>query len=65
MNFAVGSTSGTGGEEHKLAYSLYDCMIDDVDPHDVIIETDTPNQLGPLLFAGDWPAADGGVFSVK
>ncbi|HEX5626216.1 MAG TPA: AAA family ATPase [Saprospiraceae bacterium] len=37
------STSGTGGEEHKLAYSLYDCMIDDVDPHEVIIETDTPN----------------------
>lgn len=37
------STSGTGADTENLKYSLYDCMINDVDPHDVILETDTPN----------------------
>jgi chromosome partitioning protein len=37
------STSGTGADTEELKYSLYDCMINDVDPHDVILETDTPN----------------------
>lgn len=37
------STSGTGGEKYQNEYSLYDCMINDIDPHKVIIETDTPN----------------------
>jgi chromosome partitioning protein len=37
------STSGTGADSEAIQYSLYDCMINDVDPHDVIIATDTPN----------------------
>ena len=37
------STSGTGADTEDLKYSLYDCMINDMDPHDVILKTDTPN----------------------
>ncbi len=37
------STSGTGADTENLKYSLYDCMINDRDPHEVILTTDTPN----------------------
>lgn len=37
------STSGTGINGDDLKYSLYDCMINEVDPHEVIQKTDTPN----------------------
>lgn len=37
------STSGTGTDMYEYPYSLYDCMINDVDPHLAIVKTDTPN----------------------
>lgn len=37
------STSGTGSDESTIKQSLYECLIDGIDPHDVIIKTDTPN----------------------
>jgi chromosome partitioning protein len=37
------STSGTGADLADLKYTLYDCMINDQDPHDAIVSTDTPN----------------------
>ncbi len=37
------STSGTGINSEELKYSLYDCLINDVHPSEVILQTDTPN----------------------
>lgn len=37
------STSGTGGEKYQTEYSIYDCMINDIHPNKVIVQTDTPN----------------------
>ncbi|MDQ3142921.1 MAG: AAA family ATPase [Bacteroidota bacterium] len=37
------STSGTGGDRKEIIYSLYDCMINEVDPNLAIRETSTPN----------------------
>ncbi|MCC6815495.1 MAG: ParA family protein [Saprospiraceae bacterium] len=37
------STSGTGGNEQDIQISLYECLIDDSDPHEAIIQTSTPN----------------------
>lgn len=37
------ATSGVGVFEDDYEKSIYDCMINDIDPHEAIIETDTPN----------------------
>ncbi len=37
------SSSGTGVDAEHSNLSLYECMINDLDPHQVIVETDTPN----------------------
>lgn len=37
------STSGTGVLQDSSQNSLYECMINDLDPHLAIVETDTPN----------------------
>lgn len=37
------STSGVGVDLEDVEYSLYDCLLDDVDPRKAILETETPN----------------------
>jgi len=37
------SSSGVGIMQQQIEYSLYDCMINELDPYDAIVETDTPN----------------------
>jgi len=37
------ATSGVGIFDDDFELSIYDCMINDADPHDVIIKTETPN----------------------
>ena len=37
------STSGTGSDENNLEYSLYDCIINQIDPNKAILKTETPN----------------------
>ncbi|MBK7359574.1 MAG: ParA family protein [Saprospiraceae bacterium] len=37
------SSSGTGVDAEQSNLSLYECMINDLDPHQAIVETDTPN----------------------
>ena len=37
------ATSGVGVFEDDYEKSIYDCMINDLDPHEAVIETDTPN----------------------
>ena len=37
------ATSGVGVFEEDYEKSIYDCMINDIDPHEAIIKTDTPN----------------------
>lgn len=42
------STSGIGFDPRNVKTSVYECIIDGVDPKDIILETDTPNlQLLP------------------
>ncbi len=37
------STSGTGCDKADFPYTLYDCMINNIDPQLAIVQTDTPN----------------------
>lgn len=37
------STSGVGFDPKNVKTSIYDTLINDTDPHDVILETETPN----------------------
>ena len=37
------SSSGTGVDAEQSHLSIYECMINDLDPHEAIVETDTPN----------------------
>jgi chromosome partitioning protein len=37
------STSGIGFDPRNVKNSIYECIINQVDPHDAIIKTDTPN----------------------
>ena len=37
------SSSGVGIKQRHIENSLYDCMIDELDPYDAIMETNTPN----------------------
>ncbi len=37
------STSGTGFDPREVKASIYDCLVDDVDVRDLIIETENPN----------------------
>lgn len=37
------STSGIGFDPRNIKNSVYECIINDIDPHDAIIKTDTPN----------------------
>jgi chromosome partitioning protein len=37
------STSGCGFDPKSITKSLYECMIDDLDPKEAIVATDTPN----------------------
>ncbi len=37
------ASSGVGVSEDDIEYSIYDCIMDDVDPRKVILETSTPN----------------------
>jgi chromosome partitioning protein len=37
------ATSGIGFDPRNVKNSIYECIINDVDPHDAIIKTDTPN----------------------
>ena len=35
------STSGIGFDLRKIENSIYECLIDDIDPHDVILNSET------------------------
>jgi chromosome partitioning protein len=37
------ATSGIGFDPRNVKNSIYECIINDVDPHEAIIKTDTPN----------------------
>lgn len=37
------STTGVGFDLHNITSSLYDCMINNTSPHDVILKSDIPN----------------------
>ena len=37
------ATSGVGFNPKEIGTSVYECIIDGTDPHDVIVETETPN----------------------
>ena len=37
------TTSGVGSNPNAVEHSTYDCMVNDLDPHEAIIETETPN----------------------
>src|SRR5882757_3683029 len=37
------STSGIGFDPRSIKNSIYECIINDIDPHDAIQKTDTPN----------------------
>ncbi|MCB0662105.1 MAG: ParA family protein, partial [Saprospiraceae bacterium] len=37
------ASSGVGVMQHEVENSIYDCLVNDVDAKDVIIETSTPN----------------------
>lgn len=37
------STSGIGFDPRNIKNSIYECIINEVDPHDAIIKTETPN----------------------
>jgi chromosome partitioning protein len=37
------STSGVGFDPKNIKSSIYECMINEANPHDVILETETPN----------------------
>jgi chromosome partitioning protein len=37
------STSGIGFDPRNIKNSIYECIINDIDPHDAIQKTDTPN----------------------
>ncbi len=37
------ATSGVGFDPRNIKTSIYECIIDDVDPADIILKTDTPN----------------------
>ncbi len=38
-------SSGLGIDVQSVENSIYDCIINDVDPNEVILETDTPNLM--------------------
>ena len=38
------STAGVGFDPKNVKASIYECMIDDDNPHDVILKTQTPHQ---------------------
>ena len=37
------SSSGVGVKVDEIDYSIYDCMVNDIDPNEAIIKTNTPN----------------------
>ncbi len=37
------ASSGVGIDVEELEYSTYDCMVNEIDPKEVIVETETPN----------------------
>jgi chromosome partitioning protein len=37
------ATSGIGFDPKNIQTSIYECVIDDIDPHNVILKTETPN----------------------
>ena len=37
------STSGVGFDPRNIKTSIYECIINDVDPRDILLETSTPN----------------------
>ncbi len=37
------ASSGVGIDLQEVDYSIYDCMMNEADPHDAIYETETPN----------------------
>ena len=37
------ATSGLGFHEHHYTYSIYDCIINELDPQEAIVESTTPN----------------------
>ena len=37
------ATSGVGFDPKKVSSSIYDCLVNDVDPNDIIFETENPN----------------------
>ena len=37
------ATSGVGFNPKEVTTSVYECIIDGTDPHEVIVETETPN----------------------
>ena len=36
-------STGLGVDVNNLEYSIYDCLINSTDPHEVVVETGTPN----------------------
>ena len=37
------ATSGVGFDPQTIKTSIYECIIDDIDPHDIVLKTSTPN----------------------
>ncbi len=37
------ATSGVGYDPQTIKTSIYECIIDDIDPHDIVLKTSTPN----------------------
>jgi chromosome partitioning protein len=37
------ASSGVGVMQHEVEESIYDCLVNDLDPRDAIVETNTPN----------------------
>jgi chromosome partitioning protein len=37
------ATSGLGFDPHNITTSIYECMVDNVDPHQIVLKTSTPN----------------------
>jgi chromosome partitioning protein len=37
------ATSGLGFDPHNITISIYECMVDNVDPHQIVLKTSTPN----------------------
>ena len=40
------TSSGLGVEIRDLDKTVYECLVNGIDPHTAVVETNTPNQIG-------------------